>query len=275
MAPPRKLRAKRARARQRERQGHDLRPHYYQADLPPAPDLAIVEFDDPYALPGWINPEGTLDPTARLKQARRADGSVAEGEPEWVAPPRPRIQAIGRLKEDPLGRMRARHQVDESQYLGGREYQRLYDSTQVALVRSVDWSKTRVSGGQRPDPLTEERQRASRKLHHANDAVMHRHGAEGLTLVRDVLCERRSVELAGRMRGAKSSRDTRWFGTLFRKCLSVLAVQFGFSSSTRASVQRIHPFNDGPNPTDPDLHADAVDLADARLRSGWPNGQAK
>src|SRR5438874_10420721 len=34
--------------------------------------------------------------------------------------------------------------------------------------------------------------RASRKLHFADDALMHRYGAEGLTIIRDVLCERRS-----------------------------------------------------------------------------------
>jgi hypothetical protein len=36
------------------------------------------------------------------------------------------------LREDPLGRMYARRQIDHPQYLGGREYQAIFDSTQIA-----------------------------------------------------------------------------------------------------------------------------------------------
>ncbi len=42
-----------------------------------------------------------------------------------------------------------RHQLDQALFLGGREYQRLFDSTQIGLVRSVDLERTRVSGGLR------------------------------------------------------------------------------------------------------------------------------
>ena len=69
MAVPKKLRARRARSHWRGR-GHDLREHYREGDLPPAPDLAIVEFPDPYAPSGWVNPDGTLDPNARRRPAR-------------------------------------------------------------------------------------------------------------------------------------------------------------------------------------------------------------
>jgi hypothetical protein len=270
-----RLRAKRARARQAERRT-DLRSRYRHGDLPPAPDIAVIEYDDPYSPPGWINPEGTLDPNARLLQARRGDGSVAPGEPEWTAPPRPRVRAIVRLKEDPLGKLNARRQIDRPQFLGGREYQALFDKTQIGLVRSVDLSKTKVSGTQRFDPLTDERQRAGRKLHHADDAVMTRHGTEGLSLVRDVLCERRSVEHAGRLRGAQSDRDARWFGVLFRKCLTVLAVQFGFANTTRPPSRPAINGGDGiPDISDPSMNAAGAELADPRLRRGLPNGHGK
>jgi hypothetical protein len=174
MSTPKRIRAKRARVRQRERLGLDLRSRYRPGDTPPSPDLQVVEFDDAF---------GALDPGARLQQARRADGSVGEGAPEWAVPPKPRVRAVARLKEDPLGRMFHRRQLDRALFLSGREYQALFDSTQVAIVRSVDLSKTKISGGQCFDPLTDSRQRASRKLHYADDAVMHRYGAEGLSLV--------------------------------------------------------------------------------------------
>jgi hypothetical protein len=198
--------------------------------------------------------------------------------PEWVAPPRAKARGVARLKEDPLGRMFARRQLGRSEFLGGREYQQLYDATQVALVRSVDLEKTKVSGGRYYDPLTDARQHAGRKLHFADDALMHRHGAEGLTIIRDVLCERRSVEQAGRLRGADSVRDARWFGTLFRKCLSVLAVQFGFANITRRPPRPVQHNgvngDDGPDITDPSLHAGATEVGDPALRHGRPNGGA-
>jgi hypothetical protein len=272
MAPKKekRLRARRARARQAERRGTDLRFRYRHGDLPPASsDIAVVEFDDPYAPPGWVE-GGELDPSARQQQAHSLDGAVAPGEPEWVAPQRPRIRAIVRLKEDPLGKLNARRQIDPPQFLGGREYQALFDKTQIGLVRSVDLSKTRVSGMPPFDPVTDERQRAGRKLHHADDAVMHRHGVEGLSLVHDVLCERRSVELVGRLRGAQTERNARWWGVLFRKCLTVLAVQFGFSNTTRPQARLPALNGDGgiPDIDDPAMRAGAGELSDPALRRG-------
>jgi hypothetical protein len=125
------------------------------------------------------------------------------------------------------------------------------------------------------DPLTDERQRASKKLHHADAAVASRHGSEGLGLIHDVLCERYSVERAGRMRGAVTDRDTRWFGTLLRKCLTVLAVQFGFASSTRRPP-RLSAVNGGdgiPDINDLSMRAAGAELADSQLRRGRPNGK--
>ncbi len=48
-------------------------------DLPAAAGLAVLEFEDPYASSGYVTPEGHLDTAARLKQARHADGTIAEG----------------------------------------------------------------------------------------------------------------------------------------------------------------------------------------------------
>jgi hypothetical protein len=94
---------------------------------------------------------------------------------------------------------------------------------------------------------------------------------EGLTLIRDVLCERRSVELAGRLRGAKTDRDARWFGTLFRKCLSVLALQFGFITSTRRPPATTAHLDGGiPNTADPAMNAAPTELCDPALHRGRP-----
>jgi hypothetical protein len=92
-----------------------------------------------------------------------------------------------------------------------------------------------------------------------------------LTLIRDVLCERRSVEFAGRLRGAQTERDARWFGVLFRKCLSVLALQFGFITSTRPPWRAPAPTGseDGiPDTGDPAMRAAGTELSDPALRRG-------
>jgi hypothetical protein len=263
----RRIRGKRARARQRPL-GRDLRDRYREGDLPPAPDLAVVEFDDPYAGAGWINPEGTLDPEARLKSARRADGSIAAGEPEWVAPSRPRIRAVARLKEDPIGRMHARHQIDRAQFLGGRQYQELYDATQRGHVRSVDLEKTRVMFGPRPDPLTDAQQRASRRLQSVNQAVLQRHGETGLALAKAVLGERHPIEKTARAYGAVGRREVHSVAWLFRQALTTIAKALGFITSTRRPYQAPTSGVAEADPADdPGRHADDADLADSRLRS--------
>jgi hypothetical protein len=263
----RRIRAKRARARQHPR-GRDLRDRYREGDLPPAPDLAVVEFDDPYATPGWIDSEGTLDPEARLKSARRADGSIAAGEPEWVAPSRPRIRAVARLKEDPIGRMHARQQIDRAQFLGARSYQELYDATQRGHGRSVDLEKTRVMFAPRPDPLTDAQQRASRRLQSVDRTVMQRHGEIGLSLVKAVLGERRPIGQTARAYGATGQREVHSVAWLFRHALTTIAKALGFLTSTARPYRApVNGAAEADPADDPGRHADDADLADSRLRS--------
>jgi hypothetical protein len=267
VVPKRRIRGRRARAKQRPR-GRDLRDQYREADLPLVGHLAVVTIDDPYP---------SLEVGVRLKQAQHPDGSTAEGAPGWTPPPRPRIAVIASLKEDPIGRMAARHQIDRAQFLGAREYQELYDTTQRGTVRTVDLSKTKVSGVLPADPLTDRYQRASQWLRRVDRAVVERHGSVGLALVRAVLCERIPVEKTARAYGAASGREKRNVAWLFRQVLNVVAKVFGFSTSTARPYQApVDGTGDGGlDPADdPARHADAGDLADSRLRSarGRANG---
>src|SRR5262245_28012928 len=202
MAPPapvkKRIRGKRARARQRQRNGFDLRDRYRAGDLPATSSIAIVDIEDPYT--------GALD-GAELKQARHRDGTIAEGAPGWTPPARPRIRVVHALRDDPLGRMFARRQIDQPQYLGGSGYQAIHASTQIGSVRSIDVGKTKVDGGLPTEPLTDRRQRAAGRLRHVDAAVLRHHGMEGLGLARSVLCERQSVEATARLRGATSERE--------------------------------------------------------------------
>jgi hypothetical protein len=210
--PQKRIRGKRARLKQHPR-GRDLRDQYREADLSQVGHLAVVTIDDPYP---------SLEVGARLEQARHSDGSTAEGAPGWAPPSRPRIAVIASLKEDPIGRMAARHQIDRAQLLGAREYQKLYDTTQRGTVRSIDLSETKVSGVLPSDPLTDHYQWASRQLRRVDRAVVNRHGSVGLALVRAVLCERIPVEKTARAYGAaRAARSAAWRGFSARSSTSL------------------------------------------------------
>jgi hypothetical protein len=273
MAPPRKLRAKRARARWREKRGHDLRPHYREGDLPATANIAVATIDNPYAEAGRVDRSGNLDIEARLAPVQHHDGTLSEGAPAWLPPPRPTATVVVNLREDPIGRMHARRQVDGAQYNAARAYQQLYDRATIGNLSPADPSRIRVDGGKAPDPISAARMAAATRLRSVENTLKDQHGFAGLTLTRCVLTGGQSVDKAARDFGASSEREARFWGLLFRKCLDVLAKALGFASSAqRPKRPRRVQYDSAPEVSDSSLHADVGDLADARLRYGRPLG---
>jgi hypothetical protein len=271
MAPPRKLRAKRARARWREKRGHDLRPQYREADLPATAHVAVTTIEDAYAPAGRVDKAGILHVEAALEPVRHRDGTLSEGAPAWTPPERPKSTVIVNLREDPIGRMHARRQVDEAQYSAARAYQQLYDRATIGALSPADPSRIRVDGGKAPDPISAARMAAATRLRSVEGTLKDWHGHAGLSLTRCVLTGGKSVEKTARDFGASSSRETRFWGLLFRKCLDVLAKALGFASGTkRTSPPRGVQRDSAPDANDRSLHADAGDLADVELRRGRP-----
>src|SRR6516165_11248591 len=105
MAAPKRLRAKRARARWREKRGHDLRPQYREGDLPATAHIAVATVENPYAEAGRVDRAGNLDVEARLEPVRHRDGTLSEGAPAWTPAQRPTLTAIVNLRNDVIGRM--------------------------------------------------------------------------------------------------------------------------------------------------------------------------
>jgi transposase-like protein len=97
-----------------------------------------------------------------------------------------------------------------------------------------------------------------------------------LSVTRCVLTGGKSVDKAARDFGARSELERRWWGLLLRKCLDVLAKALGFANSAQRPrrVRRVVQDDSAPEASDPGLHADVGDLADARLRQGRSNGKA-
>jgi hypothetical protein len=105
---------KRQRRRAREAQ-HDLRAQYRESDLPFQNGVGVLVTEDPYSSAGNIDGEGNLNVRAQLRQARHADGTLAEGAPGWTPPQKPLVTVITALRDDALGRMYARRQIDRPQ----------------------------------------------------------------------------------------------------------------------------------------------------------------
>jgi hypothetical protein len=130
----------------------------------------------PYSPAGRIDSQGNIDVTARLEPAWHAVGSYTEGASGWTAPPKPRVTGIANFKTDALGRMYARGTITEQQFHAGRTYQRAYDASVIGSVRSVDLSRTRVSGGLPPEPLTDRQHKAAAKLRHIEVQLQRHYG---------------------------------------------------------------------------------------------------
>ena len=108
------------------------------------------------------------------------------------------------LRDDPLGRLFARHKIDLVQFSAGRSYQTLYDSAQMGIVSAKLLVK--VDGGAGTEPLSDGQLRARRTLRKVDVSLVSRLGTEGLQLARDVLDERYSVD-APRADDTRSSRS--------------------------------------------------------------------
>jgi hypothetical protein len=268
MASPKRIRAKRARAHWQRQRRHDLRPHYREGDLPATAHVGVVSFEDPYQPAGRVDRAGNLDVEAQLESVRHHDGTFSEGAPAWTPPQRPTATVVVNLREDPIGRMHARRQVDEAQYSAARAYQQLYDHATIGTLSPADPSRIRVDGGQRPDPISAARMAAATRLRSVEGTLKDWHGFAGLSLTRSVLTGGNSVDRAARDFGARSEREARFWGLLFRKCLDVLAKALGFASSAKRPRSTPYRGDGAPDLKDSRMHADAGDLADMRLRCG-------
>jgi hypothetical protein len=248
-----------------------MRPQYRETDLPATAHLSVSTFENPYAEAGRVDRAGNLDVEARLEPVRRRDGTLSEGAPAWTPPERPTLTAIVNLRDDAIGRMHARRQVDGAQYNAARAYQRLYDTATIGNLSPADPSRIRVDGGKAPDPISAARMAAATRLRSVEATLSDWHGYAGLSLTRSVLTGGKSVEKTARDLGANSDRELRSWAWLFRKCLDVLARALGFANSAERPHRARRVQNDSaPDVSEPSLHADAGDLADARLRSGRP-----
>jgi hypothetical protein len=175
---------KRARIRRRviaQQQSRDLRPEYDQRALPAADRIGVVTIEDPYAPAGQIDSAGNLIAEAQREPVRHGDGSLNPGAPAWMPPSRPTLKVIVNLRDDPIGRMHSRRQVDAAQYSAARAYQQLYERATVGNLSPADLLRPRVDGGRIPEPISAARIAATKRLRSVEGTVKDWHGFCRLT----------------------------------------------------------------------------------------------
>jgi hypothetical protein len=174
-------------------EAHDRR----SQDLPYNAEVAAAEVDDPFAL--------------------------QSGE---------KIIALRSVRNDPLGRLHAHRQIDNSQYRGGRAFQGDWEKAERG-PRAVDTTREYVDGGQRREPITEGQRQASLRLNRAE----HELGADGSMLVHEVLILGMTMEQVGARRGLKTQRWQDYFARRLKECLDRLALIYGFATPQRVPVK--------------------------------------
>lgn len=125
------------------------------------------------------------------------------------------------IRDDPLGRLHARGQVDEAQYQAGRRWQALYEAVEIGGARGIDPTREAVDGGRgAADGLTDARRKAAKDLARGDKEL----GVEGAQLVRMVLGERKFCRDVAAIWGAANDRSVDYVTRRLRSCLSTLAV---------------------------------------------------
>lgn len=175
---------------------HDRRSH----DLPRNAEVATIEVDNPLALE-----------------------------------PGEKIVALRSIRNDPLARLHAHQQIDETQYQSGRAFQNDWERAERG-PRAVDPTREYVDGGQMREPITEGQRKAVLRLNRAEREL----GADGSALVHDVLVHGLTMAQIGEKRGLRTQRWKDYFARRFCECLDRLALIYGFATEHPIPV-KTHP----------------------------------
>jgi hypothetical protein len=137
-----------------------------------------------------------------------------------------RITALASLRDDPLGALWARHQIDDAKYVAGRHWQKIYEVAELATLRGADLSRERVDGGGNGvELLTHKRINAMGQLRRCRNVL----GDFGDGLVRDVLGRGLCLIEVASNRGLSTKRGQEYLGQRLRECLESLAKTFGYA----------------------------------------------
>ena len=177
------------------------------------------------------NPALTHDRRSR-DLLRNADVATVEVDNPLALEPGEKIVVLRSIRDDPLGRLHARRQIDEAQYQGGRAFQNDWERAERG-PRAVDPTREYVAGGQMREPITEGQRKAVLRLNRAEREL----GADGSALVHDILLHGLSTEQVGQRRGLRSQRWNDYFARRLQECLDRLALIYGLTTAHPVPVK--------------------------------------
>jgi hypothetical protein len=156
---------------------------------------------------------------------RHAEVVAVEVDDPFALEPGEKIVALRSVRNDPLGRLHAHHQIDDAQYHGGRAFQSDWERAERG-PQAIDPAREHVDGAQGRDPITEGQRQAVLRLNRAEREL----GADGAAIVHDVLVKGLTMEQVGQKRGLESQRWNDYFARRLRECLDRLALVYGFAT---------------------------------------------
>ncbi len=134
------------------------------------------------------------------------------------------------IRESTVSLLAARRVLSDSQVRAADMFRKLWEAMGGKGASAIDWRKEVVDGGVQRDPISPQAMEAGLKLKRAQQAVTAAHGYYGWKLVTYIAGEGHSVHDLTQTR-----RDAETMIGLFRHCLDVLAVEWGFATRSKKS----------------------------------------
>jgi hypothetical protein len=159
---------------------------------------------------------------------RNAEVAAIEVDDPLGLEPGDKIVTLRSIRNDPLGRLHSRRQIDEAQYRGGRAFQDDWEKAERG-PQAVDPGREYVDGGQMREPITERQRKAVLRLNRVEREL----GADGSALVHEVLILGMTMDQVGQRRGLRSQRWSDYFARRLQECLDRLALIYGFATEKR------------------------------------------
>lgn len=100
--------------------------------------------------------------------------------------PGAKLRVARSLRDDVLGHLHARKEIDDAQLEAGRRYEKFAEQASIGNVKAMDPTKEAVDGGYIPEPITDRQIAAVRHLSEAGRVL----GRRNEMLVRQILIDK-------------------------------------------------------------------------------------
>jgi hypothetical protein len=161
---------------------------------------------------------------------RNAEVAAIEVDDPLGLEPGEKIVTLRSIRNDPLARLHSHRQIDEAQYRGGRAFQDDWEKAERG-PQAVDPAREYVDGGRMREPITERQRKAVLRLNRTEREL----GADGATLVHEVLILGLTMEQISQRRGVTGQRWIDYLSKRFKECLDRLALIYGFATEKRSA----------------------------------------